>query len=207
MSPIFFLLEEIEGKVPLNPALCEEDLANDLNKLLLSSDFSDVKFEVEGNYVDAHRNILTARSAYFKSFLCDNLKADRLLKPIRIENITCVAFKALISYLYTNRIEEKTNPVVACELMRASEWYNIENLATSCYLYIEESLTIENVMNVYKCSVSIEPILSGITELCLDYTALNFPMIIEREDFQNLPQPDIIRLTQHYAKNRATQPI
>jgi hypothetical protein len=192
----------MEGKIPLNPSQCEDDLANDFKKLLLSTDFSDVKFEVEGKQVDAHRNILTARSAYFKSFLCDNLKADRLLKPIRIDNITYAAFKSLVTFLYTNQIEEKTHPLIVCELMRASEWYNIENLATSCYLYIEECLGVDNVLDVYKSSTSTEPVLGGIVDLCLDFISLHFPLIIDKDDFKSLSQPDIIRITQHYAKNR-----
>ena len=38
----------MEGKLPIDANQCEQDLANDLRKLLVSKDFFDVEFEIEG---------------------------------------------------------------------------------------------------------------------------------------------------------------
>ncbi len=38
----------MEGKLPIDATQCEQDLADDLRKLLISKDFFDVEFEIEG---------------------------------------------------------------------------------------------------------------------------------------------------------------
>jgi len=42
------MILEMEGKLPIDATQCEQDLANDLRKLLISKDFYDVEFEIEG---------------------------------------------------------------------------------------------------------------------------------------------------------------
>lgn len=38
----------MEGKLPVDANQCEQDLANDLKKLLISKEFYDVEFEIGG---------------------------------------------------------------------------------------------------------------------------------------------------------------
>ena len=117
-------------------------MANNFKNLFLCNEFSDVEFEVNGEIFKAHRNILAVRSNHFRAMLCDNLKDNRLSKPIFIENVTSDAFKALLNYLYTSKIDESTDCKIACELMRLSEWYDLPDLRTTSFIFIKTQVLI-----------------------------------------------------------------
>lgn len=178
----------------------EKTLSEDMAKLLVSEEFSDVMFEIEGKIVSAHRNILTSRSEHFRVMLCENLKQDRVVRPVHIDNITYDAFKGLLYYLYTDSIFEKTNVETVCELARLSDWYNISELKEQSFSFIKNSLSIENVIPLFICSVRIEPRLEAVEELCLKFIAKNFTQLLERAEFKTLPQNYLIQITQYYAQ-------
>lgn len=191
---------EMEGKLH-DIEKFEHGLALDLKTLLLNKQFCDVQFEIEGKIVDAHRNILAARSDYFKSILCENLKPNRLAKPIHIGNISHNAFQSMLFYLYTNQIEENTRPEIVCELMRASEWFSLDDLKKVGYDYLSDFISIDNVLEIYKSSNLIEPRLENLNELALRYMRRNFSVIVPKKEFKELPQELLLKLTQFFAKN------
>ena len=113
------------------------------------------------------------------------------------------AFNCLLVYLYTNRIESNTKPVIVCELMRNGDTYSIETLNESCINYIEDILDNDNIIDIYKNSSVEEPEISRVKELCLKFITRHFQNIIQKQEFKDLPQKSIISITQYYAKNRA----
>lgn len=134
--------------------------------------------------------------------LCENLKSNRLTKPIHIEHISYNAFKCLLFYLYTNRIEENTKSEIICEIMRQSEKYNISDIKDVCFEYINSSLDQNNVINIYINSMFIQPILPEVANMCLKFISRHFSLIVERKEFKDLPQDILISITQYYAQNR-----
>jgi speckle-type POZ protein len=191
---------EMEGKLH-DIEKFELGLASDLKTLLINKQFCDVQFEIEGKIADAHRNILAARSDYFKSILCENLKSNRLAKPIHISNISYDSFQSMLFYLYTNQIEENTRPEIVCELMRASEWFNLDDLKKVGYNYLSECISIDNVIEIYKSSNLMEPRLESLNDLALKYMRRNFSVIVPKKEFKELPQELLLKLTQFFAKN------
>ena len=188
--------------------LTEKTLEESLAKLLENEELSDVKFKVSGKLISAHKNILTARSDYFRLMLCENLAEDRLKRPILIENISYHAFKALLFYIYTGCVEENSSPKTVCELARVSDWYNIVELKDRCFLFAKTNLSIENVIPYFLNAIGSEqqdggeeqPGLDVIEDYCLRFIAKNFSQLIERAEFKELPQKYLIHITQFYAQ-------
>lgn len=192
---------ELVGKKQLVDAvLAEKSLEECLAKLLTSEELSDVKFKVDGKFVNAHKNIITARSDYFRALLCEKLSDDRLKRPIFIENISHDAFKSLLYFIYTGRIEENSSVKTVCELARASEWYGVDGLKERCHAYAKASLCVENVIPFFLSSLDTEPVLDVIEDACLRFIAKNFAQLIERAEFKQLPQKYLIHITQFYAQ-------
>jgi speckle-type POZ protein len=178
----------------------EKELSNDLKNLLKSEELSDIQFEVNGKVFKVHRNIITARSEHFRAMLCENLRTDRLARPIHIDKVSLEAFECLLNYFYTDSLIEGTSCQVACELIRVSDWYNIESLDQVCFKYIANSISLDNVIAILVCALTIEPKLKDVELLCCKFIAKNFTVIIDRSDFKSLPQFILIRITQYYAK-------
>jgi speckle-type POZ protein len=194
-------LLEISGKkFFVDPVEAEKDLTDDLKRLLLSQELADVEIEVEGMLFKAHRNILTARSEQFKTLLCENLRQDRLNKPIHIENMSSKCFKALLHFFYTNELEENTESVIACELIRVGFWYNLDDLRRIAFNFIQSKLSEENVIELIVCALNKEPVLDDVQEICMKFIAKNFSSLVNRADFKRLPQHILIKLTQFYAQ-------
>jgi hypothetical protein len=178
----------------------EQTLRESLAKLLISEELCDVRFKIGDKSISAHRNILSARSDYFRAMLCENLCDERLKIPILIENASFEAFKAFLYYLYTDNVSEQSNIETVCELARLSDWYNIGGLKEKCYEFAKANLSIENVISLFLCSVSVDPKLDVIEDICLRFIARNFAQIIERSEFKKIPQKYMIQITQFYAQ-------
>ena len=168
--------------------------------MLLSEDFSDIQFEVEGKILKGHRNIITSRSDHFRTLLCDNLRQDRLSRPIHIDNVTYEGFKALLHYFYTNTIDDDTKGNIVCELIRMGDWYNLDDLKSVGFMFIESKLCLENVINLYTSAITVEPKLENVENICLKFIAKNFSQLVNRPEFKKLPQFALVRITQFYAQ-------
>lgn len=70
-------------------------------QLCMSSDYSDVIFNVENQKLPAHRVILAARSEYFRALLYGGL-AETTQTEIQLQ-IPLAAFKALLRYIYSGK--------------------------------------------------------------------------------------------------------
>ena len=178
----------------------EITLSHDFGKLLLSEEFSDIKFEVEGEILNAHRNILVARSNYFRAMLCENLKQDRLAKPIHIDNISYEGFKVLLHYFYTGNIIDSASVQIACELKRISDWYDLDDLNAKSFTFIQTKLSIDNVIGAFVSAHTLQPKLEDIENISLRFIAKNFNHLLEKPEFKTLSQNLLIVITQFYAQ-------
>ena len=110
------------------------------------------------------------------------------------------AFASLLHFFYTNSIEESTDCEIVCELMRISDWYNLDELKTVAFAYIERKLSLDNVVRILINAMTIEPRLESVKLMCLKYTTKNFVSLIDRTEFKNLPQFILVQITQYYAQ-------
>ncbi len=197
----FEIYLELIGKIFLiDKVNSEKTMKQNFKNLLDSEEFCDIKFEVDGKYLKGHRNIFAARSVYFKNILCENLKLDRMNRPLHLENITFNGFKSLMYYLYTDTIEANTNGEICCELIRVSKWYNLEGLENCCYLYIKENIAIDNVIPTFVSACKKEPKIDGVQRICLKFIAKNFEKVLNQPEFKTLDTELLVKITQFYGQ-------
>lgn len=193
-------VEMLGEKFHIDKSNTEKTLKMNLLTLLDTEEFSDVQFEVEGRIVKGHRNIFAARSTFFKNILSESVKTDKITKPVHIDNISYEAFKCLMHYLYSGGLEENTNCVTVCELIRVSEWYDLDKLDDVGYLFIKENLCHDNVLMTLVSATQTEPQLIRVEKACLKYMARNFHTILNNPDFKNLDKKIVVKIAQFYGQ-------
>lgn len=185
----------------MEPVPTEKTLSTNMLSLLASEEFSDIKFEVEGKIVNGHRNIFAARSIFFKNIICETVNLDpKCSKPVHIENISYDTFRALMHYLYSGQLDISCSGETVCELIRASKWYDLENLDQVGFMFVKKNLCHENVIEILVNATKKEPHLNRIEKLCLKYFAKNFQSVLTNPEFKNLDKSILVKITQYYGQ-------
>jgi len=90
-------------------------LVNDLRRLMLREDMSDVSFLVDGHEVFANRSILSIRSEYFDCMLFGGMRESLRDEdgkaaggPIELRDVSHPVFLKVLEYLYTDTIRDLT---------------------------------------------------------------------------------------------------
>ena len=111
----------------------------------MSEGISDVVFVVDGQRVPALRDVLTIKSKVFED-LFSEIKSEEKVTEITVNDIDCEAFKTLIKWLYTERLDITDDKDIKSmgELMRIAVKYEIYRLIESINERIEKVLTIDN---------------------------------------------------------------
>jgi hypothetical protein len=82
-------------------ALELEKLHEDYGKLVEAPELADVVLVVEGERFPAHRNVLAARSEYFRGLLLSGMQEGSGQQEIKLGEVSAGAFRVLLRYLYT----------------------------------------------------------------------------------------------------------
>jgi hypothetical protein len=73
----------------------------DYGKLVEAPELADVVLVVEGERFPAHRNVLAARSEYFRALLLSGMQEGSGQHEILLEEVSAGAFRVVLRYLYT----------------------------------------------------------------------------------------------------------
>ncbi|KAJ3687188.1 hypothetical protein LUZ61_016352 [Rhynchospora tenuis] len=128
------------------------DLHLHLTKLLESSEMADITFEVDEESFIAHRIVLAARSSVFKQLLCQKGDNDAS-SCVRIQDVKAPVFKALLHYLYTDRLPngiDKSLPSFDQQLLLAADTYAIERLKFICEEKLCNKLSVDTVASTFQ---------------------------------------------------------
>jgi hypothetical protein len=76
-------------------------MQEDYGKLVEAPELADVVLVVEGERFLAHRNVLAARSEYFRGLLLSGMQEGSGQQEIALEEVSAGAFRVVLRYLYT----------------------------------------------------------------------------------------------------------
>jgi hypothetical protein len=176
-----------------------------LKELLANPILSDVTFKVEDESIRAHRAILAARCEKFRAMFLGNMR-EATAAEIKIEGHSALAFKALLEYIYTDRVEN-LNAQTALGLLSLSDEYLLASLTTICERTIAEQVTIENVGSVLSTADRFHA--ATLKKFCMDFILSNFNAVLNCSDFQEsvkVGHPDlmfeILRSVSPYLSNQ-----
>jgi speckle-type POZ protein len=129
--------------------LCSGGLQEHIENLWTKGEEIDVTFEVEGKCIPAHKLILAARSSVFKAELFGHMEeAD--MDYIRIEDMKFEVFKALIHFIYTDKLRNDLHAGMPWtellqDLFVAADRYALHKLKALCEQRLAENLCIDTV--------------------------------------------------------------
>ncbi|KAJ3687187.1 hypothetical protein LUZ61_016351 [Rhynchospora tenuis] len=134
------------------------DLHLHLAKLLESGEVADVTFEVDKESFSAHRIVLAARSPVFEQLLCKKDHNDPT-SCVRIEDVKAPVFKALLLYIYTDKLsndfdegevdKDLTSFEFDQQLLLAADTYAIERLKFICEEKLCNKLLVDTVASTF----------------------------------------------------------
>ena len=131
----------LQAKVPRQEEPDEGHITRQLGNLFNTGRLTDITFVMERQTFKAHKNILSARSQVFAAKFENNGKVSSI-KTLNIEDCEPEAFEAMLSFLYTDEMEETEE--MAKELLPLAIKYQVQLLQHKCEELLLESLSTEN---------------------------------------------------------------
>ena len=96
----------------------------------VSSDFSDVVFDVGGVLIPAHKNILSARYGYFRALFSSGMR-ECVTNKVEIENVDAELFKELLRFIYLRKLLDDLDSK-AEQYLPIADRYGIEDFKLEC---------------------------------------------------------------------------
>nr|XP_015910427.1 TD and POZ domain-containing protein 3 [Parasteatoda tepidariorum] len=120
-------------------------LMNDMQSLLQSGDFSDVRLHCGSDVFRAHKNILSARSPVFAAMFLNPMRESHQ-DFVEIQGMEPSILRKMLEYIYSSKTEP-LNATLACELLSAAYMYQLVGLKMICidflrYVMCDENLTL-----------------------------------------------------------------
>lgn len=198
----------VNDMAELNPSIGTwlNDLSGEKAKdLFLNKEaLSDIKFNVEGTTIYAHRALLTSRCEVLRARLTGGFSDSKdTSKPVLVTDTPVDNFLALLEYLYTDHapIEEGDSTGI---LVLANE-YCIERLITLCELYISKEVDRAIANGIEKAEINVVGLLLDsqqhnapqLAQFCLHFIASNFQPMKKRKEFVELEGENLKYVEDH----------
>ncbi|GFS87401.1 protein roadkill [Nephila pilipes] len=119
------------------------ELSKDLETLYRHSSTADVTFEVGGQTLGAHSNIIRCRSPVFAKMLDQDMR-EKATGRVLITDADFSVFDAFLLYLYTAQIKEKKWEIMY-SLYSLAEKYAVFCLKQTCSRWLGKNMSVETV--------------------------------------------------------------
>uniref|UniRef100_A0A914PF19 BTB domain-containing protein n=1 Tax=Panagrolaimus davidi TaxID=227884 RepID=A0A914PF19_9BILA len=155
-----------------------------LSRALWEKDEKDFKIEVENEEnVMVHKNVISARSAYFEGMLKSGMK-EEITNSVKIIDFNLKTVKTAIEFFYDRNIFESLNFDDAFDLLQFADKYQIIDLQDKLELYFIYQLSPSTVCklsngSIYSNSIKLRQICFGFLMICSKHS-------IPVENLQNL---------------------
>ncbi|XP_012539725.1 leucine-zipper-like transcriptional regulator 1 isoform X1 [Monomorium pharaonis] len=199
-------------------------LHDDFGRLLSMSLFCDVEFIVGDleTKIPAHIAMVAARSQFLRGLIRQaREKRDKYLEQqyvnvptnelppleVRLKDAVPEAFKMVLNYIYTDRIDPTKRPddkvedpqsnrivLLMMDVYRLAVQFNMERLEQLCVNYLEATISHANVLEALRNAVHLK--LYFIKEFCLSFVVKenNYNLIVMSQEFETLDQPLMVEI-------------
>jgi hypothetical protein len=108
-------------------------------------------------------------------------------KRVELTGVTASMFKAILTYVYTGKLEVKAVPLNSIvDYIAAAHLYQMKDLANDFSRYLKTGLTVENVVDRYKTADLFE--LDGLKRESLRFIDENAVAILQSNVFLELSE-------------------
>ena len=164
--------------------------ASTFSALLDDPSTHDVTFKTsDGGSVSAHRAIVAAGSPVFHAMLYGNMKESNE-KEIELPSVDTETFKALLSFIYTGKIE--IDSVNCYNVLEVAHYYNVTLLESISVDFIASLLTTENCCEM--AVLSKDKGLDVLLNKCLNFIFTNAYKVVQHTSFYSLSSELILMI-------------
>ena len=158
-------------------------LVAQLAHLYMTADNADVTFIVQGEHLPAHRNILAARSEYFRALLYGGLKESKQ-NEISMD-VPVEAFKYLMTYIYTGCLSPKqVNHDDLLDILKLAHQYQFIDLQKAISDYLCKVICLDNVCAALDTACLLN--LPDLASACYTFMEVNSDSIIKQQMFRTI---------------------
>nr|XP_015926198.1 speckle-type POZ protein-like [Parasteatoda tepidariorum] len=122
-------------------------LQEDLRNLFHNKHLSDVKLRVDGETLEAHKNILVARSPVFAVMFEHQDMEESRSGIVDIVDIDAHIMNSFLEFLYTDSVDEMDYEI-SIKLLMAAEKYQVLSLKEKCAMFLKNEMSEENVCEI-----------------------------------------------------------
>ena len=167
-----------------------KQLSDHFGQMLEDKDFSDVEIHCNGKVFSCHQSILAARSSVFRAMLQAEMR-EAQTKRIDIQDSRPEIVGEMLRFIYTGDISDENLTVMATDLLRVADMYELDFLRKMCEANLCSSLKVEN---------SIEYLVLGdmyhapkLKKKALELVAMNMKKIVDTDVYKDLlrQKPDL----------------
>lgn len=171
-------------------------LSTDFLNLLNNPELSDVTFILKNKQRwFAHKNVLTARSPYFRSLFLNGMKETfETEKEIEVSEWDPSIFETVMRFIYTDQLKLSDFDLDSLwELYLAARYYGLDRLCKLCEHFLStELLTPETASSIWKTAVDLDA--KKTETACLRYFEQNFESISKTQSFLELPKELLMKV-------------
>ncbi|XP_078490546.1 kelch-like protein 2 [Ciona intestinalis] len=154
-----------------------------------NTDYCDVTLVAEGQKFPAHRAILAASSKYFHTMFSSQMK-EKFEKEIRIKEVTKIAMKQVINFIYTNKVllsEENID-----EVLHAASLMQVQDLLALVIQYLSDEISPINCLHYRQLGILYS--LNDLVWECDWCIWENFDQVSTQEKFLDIDKVEMEKL-------------
>jgi len=159
-------------------------LSDELGKLYLNEEYSDVILKVDDQRLHAHKVILAARSDYFRALLYGGMR-ESTQAEIELKDTPIQPLKNLLKYIYTGHMSlNNFKEELILEILSLAHQYGFVELETSISDYLKATLNIKTVCLIYDTSSLFQ--LNSLEDSALLFMDRNALEVLNHDSFVTL---------------------
>ncbi|RWS15651.1 BTB/POZ domain containing protein 9-like protein [Dinothrombium tinctorium] len=154
-----------------------------LNDLYESKRLADITFEIDGEFISAHRSIVAASSPFFERLLCEN----QYFRKFSIKT-TIRSFRLLLEFIYSGNVDlTALSEQELVDLLLLCKQCELNALADFVSQRIDETtVNLENVGKLFQ--IAVDCAVPSFAEKCLQFIDLNSQSVVNSpEIFARFP--------------------
>lgn len=167
-------------------------LVEQISSLYLNEDCSDLTLIVEDQRFPVHRVILAARSTYFHAMLFCGMRETNE-NEITLVDTPADAFKALLKYIYTGKLQLKSLKLdLVLDMLGLVHKYGFSDLEETIPEFLKSTLKNKNVCAIFTVAqhYSIECLMTT----CLDFIDNCATELLGTQAFIDLPAQALVKI-------------
>lgn len=157
-----------------------------LNEFRKNGFLCDFEIRGSGKILQVHRNILAAKSQYFRSYFSVNPNN----KGIEMGTVNISGVEHCVEFMYTGKISVNLNNIEA--ILDVASMFQLEDVTKLCCDYVNESLAVNNCLVIRAFAEKYR--LKDLEEQAEKMAAENLLLLINDKTFAAISKRELIRL-------------